>query len=148
MRHPNPVQPRSPFHEHFHAFASVPIFCAHAEQHARLAGQGEQAHAEARKFDTANYLGLRLAPDMLPFTRQIQIVTDGAKGCVARLSGVEVPKWDDNEATLDELRARIRKALDYVQSFQAAQIDGNEDARDPAAHAPGRPAALHRRGLS
>jgi hypothetical protein len=86
-----------------------------------------QAHAEARKFDTANYLGLRLAPDMLPFTKQVQIATDMAKGCVARLSGQEAPKWDDNEASFDELRARIRKTLDYVQSVPAAQINGSED---------------------
>jgi hypothetical protein len=85
-----------------------------------------QAHAEARKFDTANYLSLRLAPDMLPFTRQIQIATDGAKGCVARLAGLDVPKWDDNEATLDDLRARIRRTIDYVQSIPAEQIDGSE----------------------
>ncbi len=85
-----------------------------------------QAHAEARKFDTANYLGLRLAPDMLPLVKQVQIATDMAKGCVARLSGVEAPKWDDNEATLEALRERIRKALDYVQSIPAAQIDGSE----------------------
>jgi uncharacterized protein len=85
-----------------------------------------QAHAEARKFDTVNYLGLRLAPDMLPFTRQIQIATDGVKGCVARLAGLEVPKWDDNEASLDDLRARLRKTIDYVQSVPAAQIDGSE----------------------
>jgi hypothetical protein len=86
-----------------------------------------QAHAEARKFDTANYLGMRLAPDMLPFTRQIQIATDGAKGCVARLAGLEVPKWDDTEVTLDDLRARIRKTIDYVQSVPAEQIDGSEE---------------------
>ena len=85
-----------------------------------------QAHAEARKFDTANYLGLRLAPDMLPLVRQVQIATDGVKGCVARLAGLEVPKWDDTEATLDDLRARIRKAIDYAQSVPAAQIDGSE----------------------
>ena len=85
-----------------------------------------QAHAEVRKFDTTNYLGLRLAPDMLPFTRQIQITTDGVKGCMARLAGQEVPKWEDNEATLDELRARIQKSLDYVASFAPAQIDGSE----------------------
>ena len=85
-----------------------------------------QAHAEARKFDTANYLGLRLAPDMLPFIRQIQIATDGAKGCVARLAGVDIPKWDDTEASFDDLRARIRKTIDYVQSIPAAQIDGTE----------------------
>ena len=85
-----------------------------------------EQHAAARKFDTANYLGLRLAPDMLPFTRQIQIATDGVKGCMARLAGLELPKWEDNEASFDELRARIRKALDYVQSFAAEQIDGSE----------------------
>jgi uncharacterized protein len=85
-----------------------------------------QAHADAKKFDSLNFLGLRLAPDMLPLTRQIQITTDGAKGCVARLAGLEVPKWDDTEATLAELRARLQKALDYVQSVPAAQIDGSE----------------------
>lgn len=86
-----------------------------------------QAHAEARKFDPNNYLTLRLAPDMLPFTRQIQIATDGVKGCMARLAGQEVPKWEDTETTLDDLRARIRKAIAYVESFNAAQIDGTED---------------------
>jgi uncharacterized protein len=85
-----------------------------------------EAHAAARKFDAANYLGLRLAPDMLPFTRQIQIASDGAKGCMARLAGVEIPKWEDNEASLADLRARIQKTIDYVRSFQAAQIDGSE----------------------
>ncbi len=85
-----------------------------------------QAHAEARKFDVNNYLGLRLAPDMLPFTRQIQIATDGIKGCMARLSGQEIPKWEDTEATMDDLRARIRKTMAYVESFQAEQINGTE----------------------
>ena len=85
-----------------------------------------EAHAAARKFDAGNYLGLRLAPDMLPFTRQIQIASDAAKACMARLAGVEAPKWDDNEASLDDLRARVRKTIDYINSFSAAQIDGSE----------------------
>lgn len=85
-----------------------------------------QAHAEARKFDANNYLGLRLAPDMLPFKRQIQIAADFAKGCVARLAGLEVPSSADDEATLDALRARIRSTIDYVQSVPAAQVDGSE----------------------
>ncbi len=85
-----------------------------------------QAFAETRKFDTANYLGMRLAPDMLTFTRQIQIATDGVKGGLARLAGVDIPKWDDNEATLDEVRARIQKAIDFAQSITASQIDGTE----------------------
>lgn len=86
-----------------------------------------EAHAAARKFDAANYLGLRLAPDMFPLTRQVQIASDMAKSGVARLAGVEVPKWDDNEASFDDLRARVRKTLDYVNAFAASQIDGTED---------------------
>ena len=85
-----------------------------------------QAWSEARKFDSANYLGMRLAPDMLPFTRQIQITTDGVKGCMARLAGVDIPKWDDNEVSLDELRERIRKTVAYVESFTPEQINGSE----------------------
>jgi uncharacterized protein len=85
-----------------------------------------EAHAKARGFDAGNYLGLRLAPDMLPLLRQVQIASDAAKGCMARLAGAELPKWDDNEATLDDLRARIRKTIDYVDSFAPAQIDGSE----------------------
>jgi hypothetical protein len=83
-----------------------------------------EQHAQARKFDTANNLGLRLAPDMLPLVRQVQITSDSAKGCMARLSGQEPPKWDDNEASFDELRARIRKTIDFVQSVPAAAFDG------------------------
>ena len=86
-----------------------------------------EAHAAARKFDANNFLAMRLAPDMLPFTRQIQIASDTAKACMARLAGVEAPKWEDNEATLDDLRARVRKTIDYVNSFSAAQIDGSEE---------------------
>lgn len=85
-----------------------------------------QAHAEARKFDPNNYLGLRLAPDMLPLVKQVQIASDAAKGCMARLSGQEIPKWDDTEASLDDLRARIRKTIAYVDSVPAAQVDGSE----------------------
>ena len=85
-----------------------------------------QAHAEARKFDANNYLALRLAPDMLPFTRQIQITTDGVKACMARLAGQEVPKWEDNEASLDDLRARIRKTIAFVAGYAPVQIDGSE----------------------
>jgi hypothetical protein len=105
--------------------ASVPLFVRQFNALLTCLDKA-QAHAEARKFDSANYLGLRLAPDMLPFTKQIQIASDMAKGCVARLAGQEAPKWDDNEATLDDLRARIRKTIDYVQSVPAALIDGSE----------------------
>lgn len=85
-----------------------------------------EAHAAARKFDTANYLGLRLAPDMLPFVRQVQIASDAAKGCMARLAGAEIPKWEDNEASFADLRERVKRTIEYVQSFAPAQIDGSE----------------------
>jgi len=105
--------------------ASVPVFT-------RLLGNAlvwldkAEAHAKARNFDPNNYLGLRLAPDMFPLTRQVQIASDAAKGAMARLAGQEVPKWEDQEASLEDLRARIRKTMDYVASFTPAQIDGSE----------------------
>jgi hypothetical protein len=105
--------------------ASVPVFVRMLNNLLAWLDKAE-AHAAARRFDAANYLGLRLAPDMLPFSRQIQIASDGAKGCVARLAGLEVPKWEDNEAGLADLRARVRKTIDYVQSIPAQQIDGSE----------------------
>ena len=86
-----------------------------------------QAHAEAKKFESANYLTLRLAPDMLAFTRQVQIASDTAKGCAARLAGVENPKWEDTEASLDDLRARVRKTIDYIQSVPQAQIESGAE---------------------
>jgi hypothetical protein len=85
-----------------------------------------EAHAAARKFDSVNYLALRLAPDMLPLNRQIQIASDSAKGAMGRLAGQPLPKWDDNEASMAELRARVDKTIDYVRGFDAAQIDGSE----------------------
>jgi uncharacterized protein len=111
---------------------SITMYSASAPVFKRILGNmlgwldKAQAHADARKFDSANYLGLRLAPDMFPLVRQVQIATDAAKGCMARLAGVEMPKWEDNEASFDDLRARLRKAIDYVGSFQPAQIDGSE----------------------
>ena len=81
----------------------------------------------AKKFETGVYLNARLAPDMLPFTKQIQIACDGAKFGVARLAGVDSPKFEDNETTLAELRERIAKTVAYVKSVPAAQIDGTED---------------------
>ncbi len=86
-----------------------------------------EAHAAARKFDTANYLQLRLAPDMLPFVAQIRIASDSAKSCVARLAGQEPPKFEDNEASFAELRERVRKTLAYVESVPAAALEGSDD---------------------
>ena len=106
--------------------ASAPVFARLLNNMLNWLDRAE-AHAQARKFDANNYLGLRLAPDMLPFVRQIQIASDAAKACMSRLAGAEIPKWEDNEATLDDLRARIRKTLAHVQSFSPSQVDGSDD---------------------
>lgn len=81
------------------------------------------SHAEARKFDVNNYCGLRLFPDMLPFTVQIRVATDMAKAAAANLSGKEAPKFEDNETTVEELRARIRRCIGYLEGFTAADFE-------------------------
>ena len=106
--------------------ASLPVFKAMLGNLSHILDKG-QAHAEAKKFDPAVLLTDRLAPDMLPFTRQILVACDAAKNCVARISGVEAPKFDDKEATFPELKARIRKTLDYLASVPAERLDGTED---------------------
>lgn len=85
------------------------------------------AHALAKKIDPAILLSTRLFPDMFSLLRQVQITTDHAKGAVARLAGVDVPKYDDNEQSFDDLRTRIAKTIAYVNSFTPEQINGSED---------------------
>jgi len=86
-----------------------------------------QAYSQAKGFDAAALLQYRLAPDMLQFTRQIQIACDAAKNGVARMSGVEAPRFDDNEASFAELKARIQKTLDFLGSVPASSLDGTEE---------------------
>lgn len=106
--------------------ASVPVFVRMLTNLGQWLDKAE-AHAAAKKFETGVFLASRLAPDMLPFTSQIQIACDGAKLAVARLSGVDAPKFEDNETSFAELRERIRKTLDFVKSVPASKIDGTED---------------------
>lgn len=82
------------------------------------------AHAESRKIDPSVLLASRLSPDMLPFTRQVQVACDFAKGCVARLCGEEPPSWEDKEATFVDLKARIARTIEFVQSFKPEQFEG------------------------
>ncbi|MGQ0509600.1 MAG: DUF1993 domain-containing protein [Betaproteobacteria bacterium] len=86
-----------------------------------------QAHCEAKKIDAVLLAAWRLTPDMFPLSRQVQIACDTAKGAVARLSGVEIPKHEDAEKDFAELKARIAKTSDFVRGFKPAQIDGSED---------------------
>ncbi len=84
-------------------------------------------HAIARNFDSAVLVNARLAPNMFPLVKQVQIACDHAKNSAARLMGQEPPRFEDNEQTLDELKARIAKTLDYLQSAHAAAFEGAED---------------------
>ena len=85
------------------------------------------AHAAARKIDDAAFVEARLFPDMFTLARQIRVATDMSKGAGARLAGIEIPKFEDNEKTLAELKARLRKAIDFLKTLTPAQIDGTED---------------------
>jgi hypothetical protein len=85
------------------------------------------AHAEARKFDPAVLINARLFPDMFALARQVQIASDMAKGCAARLAGTEPPSWTDTETTFPELKERIGKTLVFLGQFKPEQIDGSED---------------------
>ena len=85
------------------------------------------AHAEAKGFDPAILLNDRLAPDMFTLTRQVQIACDTAKGAGARLAGLEVPKHEDSETTMAELKARIAKTLAFVNGIPATAFAGSED---------------------
>jgi len=86
-----------------------------------------QAYAEARKLTDTSLTAFRLFPDMLPMTAQVQIACDTAKGAVARLAGVDIPAFEDNEKTLAELKSRVAKTLAFVQTITPQQIDGSED---------------------
>ena len=85
------------------------------------------AHAAAKKIDPLVFVDARLYPDMFPLSRQIQIATDFAKGACARLAGVEPPKYADTEKTIDDLKGRITKTMDFIKEFKPSQIDGSEE---------------------
>lgn len=85
------------------------------------------AHAEAKKIDPAVFLQARLAPDMFPLIRQVQIATDTAKGCGARLAQVDVPSYPDTETTFPELQARIAKTVAFLRGLDPARVTGSED---------------------
>ena len=93
-----------------------------------LSGILEKAAATAaqRKFDAAVLLGARLAPDMLPLTRQVQIAGDIAKNSVARLARQEPPRFEDNETSIEQLRARIARTIDFLNSVPASALEGSE----------------------
>jgi len=85
------------------------------------------AYATAKKIDPSVLLNWRLAPDMFPLVRQVQIVADQAKNGSSRLAGVEAPRYEDNETSTDQLRARLTKTIAYIKTLDANQIDAAAD---------------------
>jgi len=105
--------------------ASVPAFLTMLKNLTAILDTGE-AYATEHKIAPEVLINWRLAPDMFPFSRQIQIAADFAKGTTARLAGVEVPSYPDEEKTFAELKARIAKTVKFVQRFSAKEIDSSE----------------------
>lgn len=105
--------------------AAIPPLSRALDQLRHVLAKGA-AHADAQSWDPAVLIAMRLAPDMLPLVRHVQIATDIAKNAVARLTGTEAPAFEDNETTFAELDARVQRAADYVRSVPADAFAGAE----------------------
>lgn len=105
--------------------SSVPVFVHYLNSLATILQKGAD-YAADKKIDEKVLTGGRLFPDMFPLTRQVQIACDVAKGCGARLAGLDVPKYEDNEVTFAELQARIERTISFLKSLPEASINGSE----------------------
>jgi uncharacterized protein len=105
--------------------ASVPVFI---RMLGNLKGilQKASAYAQEKKIEESALLNARLFPDMLPFTRQVQIATDFARGTGARLAGREPPSFEDKEQTFAELVGRVERTIEYLRTLGPADVDGSE----------------------
>lgn len=106
--------------------ASIPVFIRQLGNLSAILTKAE-TNLKERNIDPSVLVNSRLAPDMLPFSRQIQIASDAAKGCAARLSGTEPPSFPDVETTFTELQERIAKTIAFVKTVTPEQIDGTEE---------------------
>lgn len=107
--------------------AFIPVAIRMLDNLSRILDKAE-AHCAARQINPNAFLSSRIYPDMFPLTRQVQIATDIAKGGAARLAGIEVPRYQDDEANFAELRERLAKTVKFLQTIRPEQIDGREDA--------------------
>ena len=108
--------------------SSIPVFIRQLNNLSTILDKAAK-HAENKKIDQAVFINARLAPDMFPLLRQVQIVSDTVKSGAARLAGIEVPSFEDNENTFAELQMRITKTVKFLQTIKANQIDGSEDRK-------------------
>ena len=105
--------------------ASVPVFQRTLTALSAILDKAG-AHAAQRKIEPSVLLNTRLFPDMFALVRQVQLAADFAKGTGARLAGIEVPKFTDDESSIDQLKARIAKTADFLKTLKPAQVDGSE----------------------
>ncbi|HEY7759437.1 MAG TPA: DUF1993 domain-containing protein [Burkholderiales bacterium] len=108
--------------------ASIPVFLRALTNLSAILRKAEE-HAAAKKIDPAVFVNARLAPDMFALSRQVQSASDSAKGCAARLAGMEVPRYEDTESTFPELQARISKTVAFMQGVSPEAIAGSEERR-------------------
>lgn len=105
--------------------ASIPVLLRGLDNLSAILRKAEQ-DAAARNIAPEVFLQARLAPDMFPLLRQVQIVSDTAKGCAARLAGIEVPSYADEEKSFDELQHRLAQTRAFIERIPQAQLDGSE----------------------
>jgi uncharacterized protein len=105
--------------------AAVPTLIRNLQTLSDIVDKGRQ-HAEIEKWDASVVLATRLFPDMFPFSRQVQVVSDQCKGGIARLAGIDPPSFPDTEASFAELKQRLQKTIDFVQGVDAKKLDGAE----------------------
>jgi hypothetical protein len=104
---------------------TVPPLTSALNNLSHILKKGEE-YADAKKIEHSVLLNTRLFPDMYPLIRQVQIATDMSKGAAARLAGLEVPKYEDDENTFEQLQARIAKTLAFIEKVKPAQMQGAE----------------------
>jgi hypothetical protein len=106
--------------------ATVPVFIRMLSNLSAILKKADH-YAESNKIDPDAFLNARLAPDMLPFTAQIQIATDAAKGCAARLAHIDPPSFPDTETTFAQLHERLNKTITFLKTVDASKVDGSEE---------------------
>ncbi|MGB7816681.1 MAG: DUF1993 domain-containing protein [Methylotenera sp.] len=105
--------------------ATIPPLKRNLTNLSNILKKGEE-YADAKKIEHSVLLNARLFPDMYQLTRQVQIATDMSKGAAARLAGVEIPKYEDNETSFAELQDRIAKTIAFIETIKPAQLEGAE----------------------
>ncbi len=116
---------------------TVPVFKKMLSNLDHLLSKG-QAYIVEKGISEETMLGNRLAPDMFPLNKQVQIATDNAKGCVARLCGIEAPVMEDTETTVTELHERIGKTLAFLESITPEQFEGAGEREVRIKYIPGK----------